>query len=77
MCLSSSLHWNIFYDLNYCQKISLFLYLYFVCLYFSYPTVVRLRWEDVLNGVAATATILRNGDENKDESGNNQKEGNP
>ena len=45
-------------------------------LYFSRPNVVRLSLEDVLNGVAA-ATTVRDGNNNKDESGNNQKEGDP
>lgn len=39
---------------------------------------MRLHWEDALNRVAATAAAtLRDGDKSKNESANNQKEGNP
>lgn len=39
---------------------------------------MRLHWENALNRVAATAAAtLRDGDKSKNESANNQKEGNP
>ena len=46
MCLSSSLHWDIFYNLNYRQKIMfcvfVFICLFYMVLYFSRANVVRL-----------------------------------